>query len=242
MSTGSIGPRPGAGGRWSLWEEFGEFPVDSYTLCWCDDDRPVVDPVTGWHIVYCRFYLVWQTVQDVVPGTAGHAGWLANDFDAHVSFTVEDDHIHLHVENSESLPAWGIAGVNLADISRIGDTPAFHGFDPFRCGLLGPIRATDERMSARDLRIFHCSSFQAGELCVWFGRRRHRAWCRDRPDQACSAGGCQAIGGGLARVGARRNTRVRPHPTRRIRDMRRVSRSHGGGKENEHESRGSGAC
>ena len=93
-----------------LEEEFGEFPASSHTLF--DEDCPVVDPVMGWRIVWCGFFLVWQAPRRKTrPGD-----WIGDDaldLDGHVGFCLEGDRIRLHVEAAGEVPAWGIAGFHL---------------------------------------------------------------------------------------------------------------------------------
>jgi len=93
-----------------LEEEFGEFPASSHTLF--DEDCPVVDPVTGWRIAWCGFFLVWQAPRRKTrPGD--WVGEDALDLDGHVGFCLEGDRIRLHVEAAGEVPAWGIAGFHL---------------------------------------------------------------------------------------------------------------------------------
>lgn len=93
-----------------LEEEFGEFPASSHILF--DEDCPVVDPVMGWRIVWCGFFLVWQAPRRKTrPGD-----WIGDDaldLDGHVGFCLEGDRIRLHVEAAGEVPAWGIAGFHL---------------------------------------------------------------------------------------------------------------------------------
>lgn len=93
-----------------LEEEFGEFPASSHILF--DEDCPVVDPVMGWRIVWCGFFLVWQAPRPKTrPGD-----WIGDDaldLDGHVGFCLEGDRIRLHVEAAGEVPAWGIAGFHL---------------------------------------------------------------------------------------------------------------------------------
>ena len=93
-----------------LEEEFGEFPASCHVLYGLDGDCPVVDPVTGWRIAWCGFFLVWQAPRRKTrPGD--WVGEDALDLDEHVGFALEDDQIHLQAAGK--VPAWGITGFHL---------------------------------------------------------------------------------------------------------------------------------